>query len=62
MYPSNYGGYNDTRAAKSLHGRGQGKRHEAGDDCAEVSFLTRPAVPSTSQKIARYSGFSFAKV
>lgn len=29
MYPSNYGGYNDTRAAKSLHGSYQGEGYEA---------------------------------
>lgn len=62
MNLSNYGGCDDIGAAEPEYDGYQGKGYEAGDDCAEVSFLSGATFPRPGQKIAGYSGYCFAKV
>lgn len=36
--------------------------YEAGDDCAEISFLPGAAFPCSGQKVAGHTGYCSAKV
>lgn len=57
-----HGRCEDTGAAKSQYGGYQGKEHQAGDDCAQVSFLSGSAFPCLGQKVTRLTGYCLAKI